>query len=157
MRSLMMPNWFVPAPMNDKLSKAKLGLQKSDDAHRQRCSGMYSRKAWGGDVDPFILVKFTKSESQESDPLASLVIFEWSDEGLIGQYRADDAEVCLSTPWKQYKQQTWLIIGVRSRKQSAMPPTLRQISVLKNSSALLFSLAMPPTPRKAPSFLKQST
>ncbi|KAJ5492208.1 hypothetical protein LT330_004966 [Penicillium expansum] len=66
---------------------------KSDDAHRQRCSGMYSRKAWGGDVDPFILVKFTKSEAQESDPLASLVIFEWSDEGLIGQYRSGDAEV----------------------------------------------------------------
>ncbi|KAJ5413003.1 hypothetical protein N7501_005719 [Penicillium viridicatum] len=66
---------------------------KSDDAHRQRCSGMYSHKAWGGDVDPFILVKFTKSEAQESDPLASLVIFEWSDEGLIGQYRSEDAEV----------------------------------------------------------------
>jgi hypothetical protein len=62
---------------------------------------MYSRKAWGGDVDPFILVKFAKSESQESDPLASLVIFEWSDEGLIGQYGGDDAEVCLSTSWNQ--------------------------------------------------------
>ncbi|KAJ5496726.1 Transmembrane receptor eukaryota [Penicillium fimorum] len=66
---------------------------KSDDAHRQRCSGMYSRKAWGGDVDPFILVKFTKSEVKDSDPLASLVIFEWTDESLIGQYRSGDAEV----------------------------------------------------------------
>jgi hypothetical protein len=67
--------------------------QKSDDAHRQRCSGMYSRKAWGGSVDPFILVKFTKSDTAESDPLASLVIFEWNDENLIGRYRSDDAEV----------------------------------------------------------------
>lgn len=54
---------------------------------------MYSRKAWGGNVDPFILVKFSKAENQEGDPLASLVIFEWNDEELIGQYRSDDAEV----------------------------------------------------------------
>lgn len=55
---------------------------------------MYSRKAWGGNVDPFILVKFSKAENQEGDPLTSLVIFEWNDEELIGQYRSDDAEVC---------------------------------------------------------------
>ncbi|GLI72573.1 membrane protein ptm1 [Penicillium ochrochloron] len=66
---------------------------KSDEAHRQRCSGMYSRKAWGGSVDPFILVKFSKAENQEGDPLASLVIFEWNDEELIGQYRSGDAEM----------------------------------------------------------------
>lgn len=89
---------FLYASFNRLMSGANDVLQKSDDAHRQRCSGMYSRKAWGGDVDPFILVKFTKSEAQESDPLASLVIFEWSDEGLIGQYRSDDDEVCLLSP-----------------------------------------------------------
>lgn len=61
-------------------------VQKSDEAHRQRCSGMYSRKAWGGNIDPFILVKFSKSAATQGDPLASLVIFEWQDEGLIGQY-----------------------------------------------------------------------
>jgi hypothetical protein len=55
---------------------------------------MYSRKAWGGNVDPFILVKFSKAENLEGDPLASLVIFEWNDEELIGQYRSADAEVC---------------------------------------------------------------
>ncbi|KAJ5122251.1 WD-40 repeat protein [Penicillium atrosanguineum] len=66
---------------------------KSDEAHRQRCSGMYSRKAWGGSVDPFILVKFTKSNVPEGDPLASLVIFEWNDENLIGEYRNDGDEV----------------------------------------------------------------
>lgn len=58
---------------------------------------MYSRKAWGGNVDPFILVKFSKSET-ESDPLASLVIFEWSDEELIGKYAGDDAEVRSNRP-----------------------------------------------------------
>ncbi|KAJ5227060.1 uncharacterized protein N7469_007066 [Penicillium citrinum] len=66
---------------------------KSDEAHRQRCSGMYSRKAWGGNVDPFILVKFSKAETTEGDPLASLVIFEWNDEELIGEYRSGDSDI----------------------------------------------------------------
>ncbi|KAF7593361.1 hypothetical protein BBP40_011651 [Aspergillus hancockii] len=64
-----------------------------DEAHRQRCSGMYSRKAWGGDVDPFILTKFVKDgDAGDSDPLVSLVIFEWTDEALIGRAVSDDAE-----------------------------------------------------------------
>ena len=47
---------------------------------------MYSRKSWGGQVDPYILVKFRKSPVEEdSDPLVSLVIFEWNDEDLIGR------------------------------------------------------------------------
>jgi hypothetical protein len=46
---------------------------------------MYSRKAWGGSVDPFILVKFMKvGDDVGGDPLASLVIFEWRDERLVG-------------------------------------------------------------------------
>ena len=77
-------------------SFANATVKKSDEAHRQRCSGMYSRKAWGGNVDPFILVQFSKRENQEGDPLASLVIFEWNDEDLIGEYRSNDAEVRIS-------------------------------------------------------------
>ena len=62
-------------------------LQKKDDAHRQRCAGMYSRKSWGGNTDPFILAKFRKDTSDDdSDPIVSLVIFEWNDELLIGRY-----------------------------------------------------------------------
>ena len=69
-------------------------LQKQDDAHRQRCSGMYSRKSWGGDVDPFILVKFSKEiGASGEDILASLIVFEWNDEPLIGIARTQDAEV----------------------------------------------------------------
>ncbi|KAB8270298.1 lung seven transmembrane receptor-domain-containing protein [Aspergillus minisclerotigenes] len=64
-----------------------------DEAHRQRCSGMYSRKAWGGDVEPFILTKFVRDgDAGDSDPLVSLVIFEWSDEALIGRTVSDDAD-----------------------------------------------------------------
>jgi hypothetical protein len=46
---------------------------------------MYSRKSWGGSVDPYILVKFVDHNGDDNnDPLASLVIFEWNDEELIG-------------------------------------------------------------------------
>lgn len=59
---------------------------------------MYSRKSWGGNTDPFILTRFTQDpEAAESDPLVSLVIFEWSDEELIGRSISDDPEVRLSS------------------------------------------------------------
>lgn len=64
--------------------------QDQTEQNRQVCSGMYSRKSWGGDVDPFILVKFIKpddvveAEDQDPDPIVSLVIFEWNDRPLIG-------------------------------------------------------------------------
>lgn len=50
---------------------------------------MYSRKSWGGPVDPFILTKFVKNTNTadgDSDPIVSLIIFEWNDEELIGRY-----------------------------------------------------------------------
>ncbi|KAH8696163.1 putative integral membrane protein [Talaromyces proteolyticus] len=58
---------------------------KQDDAHRQKCAGMYSQKSWGGDVEPFILTKFNKLEETTEDSLVSLVVFEWGDEHLIGR------------------------------------------------------------------------
>jgi hypothetical protein len=46
---------------------------------------MYSKSAWGGAVDPHILVKFTKEEVEgDADPIASMVIFEWKDYDLVG-------------------------------------------------------------------------
>lgn len=39
----------------------------------------------GGDVDPHILVKWIKEDVPEgSDPIASMIIFEWKDYDLIG-------------------------------------------------------------------------
>ena len=59
---------------------------------------MYSRKAWGGSIEPFVLTKFVKSDGEEEgDPLVSLVIFEWNDEGLIGRPTPDGD---VSTPLK---------------------------------------------------------
>lgn len=47
---------------------------------------MYSRKSWGGPTEPFILVKFLPDTTPDNtDPLASLIIFEWKDETLIGR------------------------------------------------------------------------
>ncbi|KAK4505660.1 hypothetical protein PRZ48_003625 [Zasmidium cellare] len=56
------------------------------ESNRQICSGMYSRKSWGGEIDPFILVKFVKPNDlpENEDPIVSLVIFEWRDRPLIG-------------------------------------------------------------------------
>lgn len=45
---------------------------------------MYSRKAWGGNTDPYILTKFITPDEVEGDPTVSLVVFEWSDRDLIG-------------------------------------------------------------------------
>ncbi|RMZ86675.1 hypothetical protein DV736_g6097, partial [Chaetothyriales sp. CBS 134916] len=72
---------------------------KQDDANRQRCSGMYSQKAWGGPTDSSILVNFAKDEEAgDSDPVVSLLIFEWNDRAFIGQRHpfanpGDDLEV----------------------------------------------------------------
>ena len=46
---------------------------------------MYSRKTWGGSIEPFILTKFEKATmGSEPDPIVSFVIFEWHDEKFIG-------------------------------------------------------------------------
>ena len=70
--------------------------QKARD--RQQCNGMYSKKAWGGDTDPFIETKFIKTTPEgDEDPLVSLVIFEWEDEELVGRWPSDDAQKVRAT------------------------------------------------------------
>jgi hypothetical protein len=53
---------------------------------------MYSRKSWGGAVDPYIDVKILKPSNlaDNEDPLVSLVIFEWQDRPLIGKQSDPD-------------------------------------------------------------------
>jgi hypothetical protein len=47
--------------------------------------GMYSKAAWGGPVDPFILTVFPNDTLKaDEDPIVSLIIFEWKDQELIG-------------------------------------------------------------------------
>ncbi|KAG6147634.1 hypothetical protein E4U28_006602 [Claviceps purpurea] len=65
-------------------SALEVSIDESN-ANRQYCSGMYSRTAWGGPVDPFIRVKFLNSTVPEgTDPIVSLVIFQWTDKDLVG-------------------------------------------------------------------------
>lgn len=53
---------------------------------------MYSKSSWGGDVDPFILTTFMKTDPEgDDDPLVSLVIFEWRDEDLVGRWPSEDS------------------------------------------------------------------
>jgi hypothetical protein len=56
---------------------------------------MYSKNSWGGSVDPHILVKFMKYEAEDdSDPIASMIVFEWKDFHLIGVPEADTVSIC---------------------------------------------------------------
>ncbi|KAI9790746.1 MAG: hypothetical protein M1816_004888 [Peltula sp. TS41687] len=69
--------------------------QQIDDkfGNTQRCSGMYGRKSWGGDVEPYISTRFEKQTAAggDADPIVSIAIFEWRDEGLIGRYPMPDS------------------------------------------------------------------
>ncbi len=58
---------------------------------------MYSRGAWGGPVDPFILAVFpnTTIEGNE-DPIVSFIIFEWNDWEYIGAFAQPDSIMVLS-------------------------------------------------------------
>jgi hypothetical protein len=52
---------------------------------------MYSKRSWGGAVDPFIDVLFVKEEA--SDATVSLVIFEYNDKALLGRPMGDDPDM----------------------------------------------------------------
>jgi len=74
---------------------------------------MYSKSAWGGPVDPFILTVFPNDTIKgDDDPIVSLVIFEWKDQDLIGAYPNPDA---FSVRPIKYKSRN-IIANIRSRK-----------------------------------------
>lgn len=52
---------------------------------------MYSRKSWGGSIDPFISVTFEPRTEEDQDPIVSMVIFEWRDERFVGIRTTPDA------------------------------------------------------------------
>ena len=53
---------------------------------------MYSRKAWGGNVDPFILTTIIPPSNipDGDDPIISVVVFEWTDRYLLGAPASGD-------------------------------------------------------------------
>ena len=49
---------------------------------------MYSKKSWGGQTEPFIMVKFIKEKDQykdKGDPVVGVVVWEWKDSNLLGK------------------------------------------------------------------------
>jgi hypothetical protein len=64
-------------------------MQDQKEDNTQRCSGMYSKKAWGGSVDPFIQVMF-QQKADAGDGRVSLVIFEYQDKNLLGRPIGDN-------------------------------------------------------------------
>jgi len=48
---------------------------------------MYSKKSWGGKVEPFVNIKFIKSDANKDikDPTVAVVIWEWKDSLLLGK------------------------------------------------------------------------
>lgn len=48
---------------------------------------MYSKKSWGGKVEPFINIKFINNDRNEDieDPTVGVVIWEWKDSLLLGK------------------------------------------------------------------------
>lgn len=55
---------------------------------------MYSQKSWGGSTSPCIIFTAMKDAPEDdSDPVVSLVIFEWRDEHLFGVYPSGSTKV----------------------------------------------------------------
>ncbi|KAJ2970610.1 hypothetical protein NQ176_g8110 [Zarea fungicola] len=70
----------------------EVGISQKGD-QQQFCAGMYSKKSWGGPVDPFILVKFLNNTLPEGDdPTVSLLLFEWKDRKFIGVPNGETGE-----------------------------------------------------------------
>jgi hypothetical protein len=50
---------------------------------------MYSKKSWGGKIEPAILIKFFDTDKEQKvpteDPTVGIVIWEWRDSNLLGK------------------------------------------------------------------------
>lgn len=105
---------------------------------------MYSRKAWGGDVDPFILTKFVRDgDAGDSDPLVSLVIFEWSDEALIGRTVSDDADV-------YFFDHVWRYLPANKHHRRRKPFATKRVSMTSSASLAILAPSSLPRTRASP-------
>ncbi|SPO01076.1 related to PTM1 - member of the major facilitator superfamily [Cephalotrichum gorgonifer] len=82
MRSLI---WGMALGMVLATAQAFEVLMDQTVENNRRCSGMYGKNSWGGPVDPYIEVVFVNDTVKpETDPIVSLLIFEWKDLPLVG-------------------------------------------------------------------------
>ncbi|KAI5807002.1 lung seven transmembrane receptor-domain-containing protein [Geopyxis carbonaria] len=78
-----MRRWFCAGALALLLgaaNAAEYALDQGDE--QQQCSGMYSKKAWGGNKKPSITVVFPTMKEHEK---VSLIIFEYEDERFLGK------------------------------------------------------------------------
>ena len=60
---------------------------------------MWSKKSWGGEIDPFIEVNFKAKPDSKGDEIVSLLIFEWEDGNYLGRLLSEGSEeVCTYLP-----------------------------------------------------------
>lgn len=106
---------------------------------------MYSQGAWGGPVDPFILLKFLPYEGDQ-DPVVSLVMFEWKDEDLIGIYPSADATQVRESPddYKR-KQSNAIHRKLESASSNTSRPDSAKSRILESSSSRQTRLRNPRT------------
>ncbi|KAF8451784.1 lung seven transmembrane receptor-domain-containing protein [Terfezia claveryi] len=74
------------------LANAAEYLIDQEDGTRQQCAGMWSKKSWGGEIDPFIAVNFKAKPDSHGDKIVSLLIFEWEDANYLGRFPSEDSE-----------------------------------------------------------------
>jgi hypothetical protein len=76
----------------------------------------------GGDVDPHILVKWIKQDVTDgSDPIASMIIFEWKDYDLIGiEVRTPGFCYCWMKAELLYRMNTY-VTRIRYKLASVLP------------------------------------
>lgn len=66
-------------------------INQEDDT-RQQCAGMWSKKSWRGDIDPYISISFTpQPKLNDTANIVSLLVFEWEDGEFLGRYASKDA------------------------------------------------------------------
>ncbi|CRG90646.1 Membrane protein PTM1 [Talaromyces islandicus] len=145
-----MKGWFPTLALSTLLASGVFANEveiKQDNDHRQKCAGMYSRKAWGGDVEPFILTKFNKIEEDVTeDFLVSLVVFEWGDEDLIGRVPAgsdERATICdqANVEAKLCSQdELGAFILAENAKENSKNPILSQAVNLKDPAAINYPI-----------------
>ena len=60
---------------------------------------MYSKKSWGGPIDPFIEVKFVDTDKNKElkDPTVSVIVWEWKDSPLLGKQTGEEVR-CAAPP-----------------------------------------------------------
>lgn len=97
---------------------------------------MYSRRSWGGSVDPYIDVSFVKNLiPADQDPLVSVVVFEWQDRSFVGKQDKNNVDQVGIGGSKKGKRSATLIRHGRLITSVMRGPAMRVSVPTQNSAA----------------------